>query len=84
VHTSRFAFAFDLMRSCVPEERHLVLEKLFQFVYQDQHRGLVVPFTVLVLNNEPERDLFVAALVQLDAKYDHTRGQHAGQVSLKP
>ncbi len=81
VYGTRFAFVFDLLQSSAPEGRHLVLEKLFKLLFADEHRALLSQFTLLVLNNEHERELFVEALIQLDAKYD-SNAKESDQVSL--
>jgi len=79
VYATRFAFVFDLLQSSVPEDRHLILDKLLKLLFADEHRALLLQFTLLVLNNEHERELFVDALIQLDAKYENTSKQQSEQ-----
>lgn len=81
VYGARFTFVFDLLQSSAPEGRHLVLEKLSKLLFADEHRALLSQFTLLVLNNEHERELFVDALIQLDAKYD-SNAKESDQVSF--
>lgn len=82
VYGTRFAFVFDLLQSSAAENQHLVLEKLFRLLYASEHRALLAQFTLLVLNNEHERELFVNALIQLDAKYTASTANQSEQVRV--